>query len=201
MNFDNGDFPRAILGNLDELEVCDVESEFTLTALCPVAGCPAGDFRLEVFTGNGEVNRDVYDLTIGGGGGTAGPEGPRGPEGVAGPEGPEGPIGPIGPKGDQGEQGFLRAYTEINRVLSFGEYEITATCASDDVAVGGGFQCDAESSNSCAVTEFHSSFKSSTIGWTVTGVVPAPEDLEETAVTVQVVCLDLPDSGGGAPSA
>lgn len=63
-----------------------------------------GDYRLVVFTGNGAINFDAYDLTVGAVG-PVGPTGPTGPEGPQGDTGEQGPIGPTGPTGSQGEKG------------------------------------------------------------------------------------------------
>jgi hypothetical protein len=100
--------------------------------------------------------------------GTQGPQGPPGPQGEQGPIGPPGPPGPQGPQGEQGppgkngtqgpqgpqgEQGPIgppgKAAPTMNFTIRLEEGEIVslsriaqsvvATCNSDELVTGGGF--------------------------------------------------------------
>src|SRR4051812_44118793 len=81
---------------------------------------PDGSYLLTVIRGEGQKDRDVFDMavqgqtTVTGGAGTpgpkgdvgaAGPAGPKGDAGSAGPKGDPGPAGPAGAKGDTGVAG------------------------------------------------------------------------------------------------
>ncbi|MGJ8690460.1 MAG: hypothetical protein ACSHXZ_13185 [Gammaproteobacteria bacterium] len=108
VNFDNGKPPVVMLGGEGPLEICSY-SEDVILANCPDGICYAGDYLLEVVTGNAVKDYDEYDLTIGmtGPQGIAGVQGEQGEIGLQGPQGETGAIGPQGPKGDQGEIGLL----------------------------------------------------------------------------------------------
>lgn len=132
VNFDNGKAPVVMLGGQGPLQICSY-SEEVIIASCPDDVCYAGDYLLEVITGNAVKDYDEYDLTIGMTGpqglagvrgeqgeiglqgpqgdiGAIGPQGPQGDTGATGPQGPQGEpgaIGPQGPKGDQGEIGLI----------------------------------------------------------------------------------------------
>ena len=88
--------------------------------------------------------------------GPAGPPGPQGPQGEQGPPGPpgkNGTQGPQGPPGPQGEQGPIgpagKAAPTMNFTVRLEEGEIVslsriaqsvvATCNSDELVTGGGF--------------------------------------------------------------
>jgi Collagen triple helix repeat (20 copies) len=91
--------------------------------------------------------------------GPIGPPGPQGPQGEQGPPGPPGPPGqngtqgPQGPQGLQGEQGFegppgeaaptmnLTVRLEKGEIVSLSRtaQSVVATCNSDELVTGGGF--------------------------------------------------------------
>ena len=114
VNFDNGKPPVVMLGGQGPLEICSYSEEIIL-ANCPNGICYAGDYLLEVVTGNAVKDYDEYDLTIGMTGpqglagvqGEQGETGPQGLQGVAGADGAPGTPGLQGPKGDQGEIGSV----------------------------------------------------------------------------------------------
>jgi hypothetical protein len=97
--------------------------------------------------------------------GTQGPQGPQGEQGPIGPQGPPGPQGPQGeqgppglpgkngtqgPQGPQGEQGppgeaaptmNLTVRLEVGEIVSLSRIaqSVMATCNSDELVTGGGF--------------------------------------------------------------
>lgn len=114
VNFDNGKSPVVMLGGQGPLQICSY-SEDIIIASCPDDVCYAGDYLLEVITGNAVKDYDEYDLTIGMTGpqglagvqGEQGETGPQGDTGAIGPQGPQGELGAIGPQGPKGDQGEI----------------------------------------------------------------------------------------------
>ena len=88
-------------------------SDTTIIATVLTASYPAGDYLLNVSTGNGQSQNDEYDLTIGavgpagpaGADGTDGADGANGADGAPGLPGADGADGAQGPAGAEGEQG------------------------------------------------------------------------------------------------
>lgn len=76
-------------------------TDTTIIATVLTASYPAGDYLLNVSTGNGQSQNDEYDLTIG----AVGPAGPAGADGEAGPPGPPGAAGLPGSNGVDGADG------------------------------------------------------------------------------------------------
>src|ERR1043166_8557695 len=72
----------------------------SIVALVP-SGFGAGTYLLEVIRGNGAVDHDEMNVTIG----NQGPQGIQGIQGIQGPQGATGATGPQGPQGVQGPQG------------------------------------------------------------------------------------------------
>ena len=66
---------------------------------------PAGDYLLNVSTGNGQSQNDEYDLTIG----AVGPAGPAGADGTDGADGADGADGMAGADGADGADGMAGA--------------------------------------------------------------------------------------------
>jgi hypothetical protein len=163
-NFDNGGTPTVLLGN--DTESLTLMSDYTadeITAELPAI--PDGDYRLTVYTGNGTINYDSYDLTIG----AVGPQGPKGdkpahdwsgtrlgfenPDGTwgnyvdlkgekgdTGPQGAQGPQGIQGlqgPAGSQGPQGppGSNSNSNINIIQDSEWAEMTGWFASDTVTL------------------------------------------------------------------
>ncbi len=96
------DGPRVFMGRLggiqDELIVLQATDTSILVMLTETQ---PGTYLVVVTKGNGSVDRDAFDVTLGGGG-LAGPPGPEGPEGPISPDGPQGLEGEVGPQGDIG---------------------------------------------------------------------------------------------------
>lgn len=116
VNFDNGKRPVVMLGGEGPLEICSYSDDIIL-ANCPDGVCFAGDYLLEIITGNAVKDYDEFDLTIGmtgpqgvagaqGEQGVPGEQGETGLQGDQGEIGPQGPQGEPGPRGSQGEQGL-----------------------------------------------------------------------------------------------
>jgi hypothetical protein len=104
--------PVVTLGGFPgPLAIIDLISDSEILVEAPIGLCDlAGDYRLSVFTGQGQSQGDDYDLTVGATGtpgepGALGPPGPQGEPGPQGDVGPEGPPGPTGPQGLPGEPG------------------------------------------------------------------------------------------------
>ena len=81
-------------------------SDTTIIVTVLTASYPAGDYLLNVSTGNGQSQDDEYDLTIG----AVGPAGPAGADGAPGLPGADGAdstvAGPAGPAGADGADGL-----------------------------------------------------------------------------------------------
>jgi len=106
-NFLNGDPPVIVFGEFGVLTtLCVAATDTELVGELPAA-LPDGDYRVEVSTGNGVVNYDAYDLTVGAVGptGETGAQGPQGKLGDTGPQGVQGKLGDTGPQGAQGKLG------------------------------------------------------------------------------------------------
>lgn len=112
VNFDNGKPPVVMLGGEGPLEICSYSEEIIL-ANCPNGICYAGDYLLEVVTGNAVKDYDEYDLTIG----MTGPQGLAGVQGEQGETGPQGPQGDTGAIGPQGPKGLDFKAHKVNRDL------------------------------------------------------------------------------------
>jgi len=91
--------------------------------------------------------------------GAAGPQGPAGPAGAAGATGAQGPAGAQGPKGSPGLSNVLAeepygqdvlpnaGITQSNSTLAPDATTIVwAACPSGEVAIGGGYRADSDSS-------------------------------------------------------
>ena len=98
-------------GNPLEVTLAGVPAEITsfsgttITATVLTASFPAGDYLLNVSTGNGQSQNDEYDLTIG----AVGPAGPAGADGADGADGANGVDGAPGLPGADGADGLLGA--------------------------------------------------------------------------------------------
>jgi hypothetical protein len=167
-NFDNGDTPTVLLG--DYLTPLTLVSTTANEIVAELPSVPDGDYLLAVYTGNGVIHYDEYDLTIGAVGpqglqgdtgptgpqgpqglqGDTGPIGPQGPQGLQGDTGPTGPRGPRGPQGDTGPQGTCDA-TDCQD-YGCGSYVPADTCPMgvndgpncDDIPVGAFCESDGE---------------------------------------------------------
>ena len=141
VNFDNGKPPVVMLGGEGPLEICSYSEEIIL-ANCPNGICYAGDYLLEVVTGNAVKDYDEYDLTIGmtGPQGLAGIQGEQGETGLQGPQGDTGAIGPQGPKGDQGEIGLQGPQGETGPQGLQGEQGLQGVAGADGAPGAPGLQ-------------------------------------------------------------
>lgn len=75
--------------------------------------------------------------------GPIGPVGPGGPTGQTGPTGPGGPPGPSGPPGPAGTASVVTRTASATSLWFGAELaQATATCASGEVALGGGYDSD-----------------------------------------------------------
>jgi Collagen triple helix repeat (20 copies) len=121
--------------------------------------------------------------------GPPGPPGPQGPQGELGPPGPPGPPGqngtqgPQGPQGLQGEQGFegppgeaapkmnLTVRLEKGEIVSLSRtaQSVVATCNSDELVTGGGFNI----TNGPGIALSSAPRENS---WVVTAIDPFPID-------------------------
>lgn len=81
--------------------------------------------------------------------GAPGPQGPAGPAGADGTDGADGATGPQGPPGEDGSIADIE-YAQIEGPVSNtgnpAKRTVTATCPSDMVVVGGGFEIDSSPS-------------------------------------------------------
>ncbi len=118
--------------------------------------------------------------------GPEGPEGPQGPQGPAGPQGEQGPQGPQGPQGEQGPAGPAGSVDAFYTVeVDFtGSSGATAHCATDDVAVGGGWSTT-DTGNFNVVGSYPTS---SGDGWTI-------ELTQDKDGTVFARCADITPEG------
>ena len=171
------------------------------------AAIPPGSYLLTVTTG--DAPSDESWVTVGAVGpqgqtgpkGDTGPQGPTGPNGDTGPRGPtgaqgntgpQGPAGPAGPKGASGYQ-LKQASTPLAPGLI-----VTGTllCDSGKVAVGGGWNVNADQANNFNAHMIRSSPTADGKGWT--GAYYNPGGPTPT-VTFYAICLDGPENSAAAP--
>ena len=91
------DYPLTVMSWTDEEIVANLPDAL-----------PDGSYLLTVIRGEGQKDRDVFDMAVQGQttvSGTPGPKGDAGPVGPAGAKGEPGSVGPAGPKGDTGAAG------------------------------------------------------------------------------------------------
>jgi hypothetical protein len=95
-----------------------------------------------------------------------GPEGPQGLQGDVGPQGPQGPAGA------DGADGGLAGYEVVPGTASAddeADKDVTASCTSGGVAIGGGFlTSNVSDASEIAIT---ASYPSASDTWRVTGTV------------------------------
>ena len=114
--------------------------------------------------------------------GPQGPAGPRGLQGPPGPSGPQGPAGPQGPQGPAGPSGLSHVHVVTTVIAADGNVAKSgsASCASGEVATGGGY---ALPSGLTVIVTTSAPVGSPPTGWTFSG------------------SLILPSGGGAAPPA
>jgi collagen triple helix repeat protein len=127
--------------------------------------------------------------------GQTGPKGDTGPRGLTGPQGDTGPQGPAGPTGPKGASGYQlkQASTPLAPgLIATG----TLFCDSGKVAVGGGWNVNAEEAFNFNAHMIRSAPTADGKGWT--GAYYNPGGPTPT-VTLYAICLDAPDNSAAAP--
>ena len=104
-DFDFGNALEVTLAGVPATITSSSDTTIIVTVL--TTSYPAGDYLLNVSTGNGQSQNDEYDLTIGavGPAGPAGEDGADGAPGTAGVDGAPGPAGANGVDGTDGDDG------------------------------------------------------------------------------------------------
>jgi hypothetical protein len=127
--------------------------------------------------------------------GPAGPTGATGPQGLTGPKGDTGPQGPAGPAGPNGASGYQ--LKQASTPLAPGLIVVgTLLCDPGKVAVGGGWNVNAEQALNFNAHVIRSSPTADGKGWT--GAYYNPGGPTPT-VTFYSICLDGPDNSAAAP--
>lgn len=190
-NFDNGETPTVLLGNdLTPLTLVGTPTANAIVAVLPTV--PDGDYLLAVYTGNGVIHYDEYDLTIGAVGPT-GPTGPTGPQGIQGDIGPTGSAGVPGADGATGATGPTGPAGTFNPGSLYMKSELLSgnwgTLCCDDLN-------DIPISVSCSCWD--DSIELSDIHWATTNYLGSGEcRCTEVRARITIICIDVPGGGSG----
>ncbi len=121
--------------------------------------------------------------------GADGATGPAGADGAPGADGATGPAGPQGPAGADGADGGLAGYEVVVGVASADDEtakDVTASCSSGGVVIGGGFL----TSNVSDATEvvITASYPNASDTWRVTGTVDDNGGDKSYSLQAYVIC-------------
>jgi len=124
VGFLNGYLPVVVLGGVGSLVLCSSPSDSAMLAALP-ADLLDGDYRREVITGNGVINYDAYDLTIG----------------AVGPQGEQGKIGPQGATGPKGIVSVTVRSSNTVTKKNVTSGSVFSACVSPEIRTGCGGRC------------------------------------------------------------
>jgi len=183
------------------------------------AAIPPGSYLLTVTTGDAPSDESWVTVGAVGPQGLTGPKGDTGPQGPTGPKGDAGPQGPTGPKGDTGPRGLTGSQGDAGpqgpagpagaKGASGYQFKQASTplapglivtgalfCDSGKVAVGGGWNVNAEEAANLNAHMIRSAPTPDGKGWT--GAYYNPGNTTPT-VTLYAICLDGPGHSAAAP--
>jgi hypothetical protein len=206
----------VVLGSV-RLPTTSVTAKMVLAQM--PAAIPPGSYLLTVDTGDGPADESWVTVGAVGPQGPTGPKGDTGAQGLTGPKGDIGPQGPTGPKGDTGPRGLTGPQGDTGPQGPAGPagprgatgYQLKQAstslppgvivkgamfCDGGKVAVGGGWDVNAEEAANFNAHMIRSSPTADGKGWT--GAYYNPGGTTPT-VTLYAVCLDGPDNSAAAP--